>query len=109
MEKRAQTDQENKSAQNYRRAIGVPHFHQVYAILSACGTQKINGTDSPATAVPNWRRFPASILMEASLARCQSDCAQEFHPARDALEMGGLLLKPVPRDAKFWRGITITC
>jgi hypothetical protein len=57
----------------------------------------MNILDSPATAVPNWRRFPASILMAASLARCQSDCAQEFHPARDALEMEGLLEASAPR------------
>jgi hypothetical protein len=35
--------------------------------------------------------------MAALLARGQSDCAQEFHPARDALEMEGLLLASAPR------------
>jgi hypothetical protein len=42
--------------------------------------------------------------MAASLARCQSDCAQDFHPARDALEMEGLLLKVSAPRCKILAG-----
>lgn len=105
MKKCAQTDEENKDAQNYGRAISVPHVDQVWCNFVSMRHREIRIMDLPATAVSNWRRYPSSILMAASLARCQSDCAQEYHPARGALEMvKGLLLEASAPRCKILAG-----